>query len=419
MHNPERERQGSVPYSTSGSDVFLGARSAETGNAFGPPLPSTGFESIDLHGDRSAPRASIEPLEPLEFTEPMDLDTSSSDSASSSDSNELPELTRCPTRNSPGSSTPRRTKYVEVFDEPEVEHVEVVDRKICASPPQVLQASPPHGAPRRIRIQLHGRGRGYRYTGADLPTNWPPFDEFCVLPVRPKNPAWDKMLGGEVRWNEDVDDVFLGLVRKEGGHDGQPNSRLVTDYKEPAEEIANPHNQTEEPLSDYEEFTHLGTIDPFYSLESDENCTISKTEEAASRWEKRRTHRSDPPPSLQSTSSTPNRDRNTPNKDSDGFQWTRPWKREVIREYGIWLCSRCERFLDRETPDPKDEAEVQDAHSLFEMWPPFARKVQEPLRRRKCAYCELENFCHMFESFSMNRWAIEDEMATWKRQPLS
>lgn len=81
------------------------------------------------------------------------------------------------------------------------------------------------------------------------------------------------------------------------------------------------------------------------------------------------------------------------------YEWTRSWKKPEQHEAGLWLCSRCERFLDQDSPEFKDRDEVLAAHQKLGIWPPFQRQSGVPLRQRNCRHCHRSRFCKMFSYF--------------------
>ncbi|KAM4057249.1 hypothetical protein HRG_004079 [Hirsutella rhossiliensis] len=65
------------------------------------------------------------------------------------------------------------------------------------------------------------------------------------------------------------------------------------------------------------------------------------------------------------------------------FEWTRPWKRNIIYELGAWLCPHCEREL----------TQAEGLADSFERMPGF------PIQQRKCLNCRKQEFCKIFECF--------------------
>ncbi|KAH7023962.1 hypothetical protein EDB80DRAFT_675518 [Ilyonectria destructans] len=352
----DREVTSPTVYSPIGTDVFCGAGAFGPDDPFGEASPPMGQGQLSLdyfppinHDDSNSAlwikaKASDEP----EFTTPMDLDTSS-------DNESLPELTRCKTRSSRGSSTSSEKTFIDHNDP----LADLFDETwfVTYFPPQAGQhhsIQPTFFYERQTR---HTQLRPSPTRSPELPINFPPLDVDAIVPPLGEENSWfnGEMLGGEIRWTSNLDGSSPETTsrdRQPSAHDTAPNPTRVT-------------NQGQ---------TNL------------ENRQISAPfrpkEDAGAK----------PPSSLKSTTSGPN----------GASQWTRPWKREEYTEDGLWLCSRCERFLDRDNPLPSELEEVIGAHHRLGISPPFVRKAGEPLRRRQCGHCKRENFCHMFKQFEPN-----------------
>lgn len=79
-------------------------------------------------------------------------------------------------------------------------------------------------------------------------------------------------------------------------------------------------------------------------------------------------------------------------------EWTRPWRQEVRLDNGVWLCSNCSGFLDRDATIA-DRDVLLAAWAALGVWHPFERVPSEPIRRRSCAYCRRQQFCYSYQKF--------------------
>lgn len=80
---------------------------------------------------------------------------------------------------------------------------------------------------------------------------------------------------------------------------------------------------------------------------------------------------------------------------NDAFIWTRPWRRVTKNKSGVWLCSCCERYLDRNTFGEEAE-KLEVRHERLGIWPPFDRNFEVPLSQNKCDSCSRSLFCKCF-----------------------
>ncbi|KAH7162135.1 hypothetical protein B0J13DRAFT_1927 [Dactylonectria estremocensis] len=264
----------------------------------------------------------------------MDLDTSSDDE-------DLPPLSRCPTRDSHNSTPPLEDNYPDP-DDPVLDCIHVAT---YSSPTY------PHTDHERVILRAIRPKKIQKYPQPtmrrDLPVNFPPLDEGEKLPrLTDETSDWNSDLNGgvplsEMRWVSNLDGAI------------PPPSNTVTQFNGKK---------------------------PYIKLKTKSQSNLIITNIPAPTSNARNA------PSPESSIAAP---KNSP-------QWTRPWKRKEFKEDGVWLCPRCERVLDQENPSLKDYDEVTKAQIKLDICPPFLRKETEPFRRRKCGHCERENFCHLF-----------------------
>ena len=80
-------------------------------------------------------------------------------------------------------------------------------------------------------------------------------------------------------------------------------------------------------------------------------------------------------------------------------EWTRPWRQEVRPDNGVWLCSNCSGFLDRDATIAHKDV-LLNAWRILGIWHPFEKVPSDPIRRRNCAYCKRQEFCYSYQKFS-------------------
>ncbi|KAH6999021.1 hypothetical protein BKA56DRAFT_40772 [Ilyonectria sp. MPI-CAGE-AT-0026] len=349
-----------IVYSPLGRDIFWGTDAFGSDDPVGEASPPMGQGQLSLdlfppinHGD-SNPAAWIKDktLDEPEFATPMDLDTSSDDES-------LPELTRCKTTSSRGSSYSENT-FLDLNDTSANLFDEVWS--LTFFPSQVGQHHAIQPTLYYERQTRHTQLGPSPTRSPELPVNSPPLDVNDTVPPLGEGYSWfnGDMLGGEILWTSNLDGSSPETTsrgRQPSAHDTAPISTRVT-------------NQGRTNL----ENRHISA--PF-----------RPKEDAGAK-----PYPNNPPSSPKSTTSGQN----------GASQWTRPWKREEYKEDGLWLCPRCERFLDRDNPLPGDLDEVIGAHHRLGISPPFVRKAGERLRRRQCGHCKRENFCHMVKQFETN-----------------
>ncbi|KAH7170052.1 hypothetical protein EDB81DRAFT_941010 [Dactylonectria macrodidyma] len=318
-----------------------------------------------LNQDELNPASPNYTPEQLEFTIPMDLDTSSDDE-------DLPPLSRCPTRNSYNSTPPLDDNYPDP-DDPLLDCIHVA----TSSSPNY-----PHIHQERVILPAVCPGKRQKYPQPamrrDLPVNFPPLDVGAKLPGLTDEMAdWNGDLNGgfppgESRWMSNLD----GAIPPPPDTVSDIDSNHPTLYPNLNHPI--PLNWALDGLTQELEKVLTKALDPLVTDIQEKTSNVRNSDETS--------FGSSPTPSRESSAAAPN----------DIPQWTRPWKRKEFKEDGVWLCPRCERFLDQENPRLKDREEVVGAHYKLDIFPPFLRKATEPLRRRKCGHCERENFCHLF-----------------------
>lgn len=76
---------------------------------------------------------------------------------------------------------------------------------------------------------------------------------------------------------------------------------------------------------------------------------------------------------------------------AEAFRWTRPWKRHLLDEPGVWLCHRCEGTLHG--------AQGKHPQELSRLKSPAEREPGFPIRQRACRNCTLPRFCKMFSQY--------------------
>ena len=79
------------------------------------------------------------------------------------------------------------------------------------------------------------------------------------------------------------------------------------------------------------------------------------------------------------------------------FEWTRPWRQEVIHTLHLWICPPCSRKLNGErVRDLVDELLLDDEYQRLGIWPPLERLSDMRVRLIQCDHCILERFCYPY-----------------------
>lgn len=220
-------------YSPLGRDVFWGTDAFGSDDPVGEASPPMGQGQLSLdcfpptnRGD-SHPTPWIEDktLDEPEFTTPMDLDTSSDDES-------LPELTRCKSTSSRGSS------YSEnLFLDLNETSANLFDEvwSLTFSPSQAGQhhaIQPPLLYERQTRHTQLGTSPT---RSPELPVNSPPLDVNDIVPPLGEGNLWFNrdMLGGESLWISNLDGSSPETTRRVSYFNPNPRHTQCIDFDQP------------------------------------------------------------------------------------------------------------------------------------------------------------------------------------------
>ncbi|KAI5465329.1 hypothetical protein BGZ63DRAFT_399803 [Mariannaea sp. PMI_226] len=427
----------SSPYRLSGGDIFCGAAALKLDDSMHPYSPPIGHGSLSIESFPTpsndedgnvfdVPRSLDTPRETLTFEHPLDMDSSSSDEDSKWNIHLQGVQTDGGYVLDPRERTADLLDAMALNSNPPAEPIDgspelVIEESMlsesclkCPTWPDAQPDEPPPYSELQHRWLLPSPDYTYPDNSlpersTDFPMNYPPLDAGAYCPPLQTSIVnfFDAGSKDLPWWSGEIDDeqvhyngprmnevALVWTMTKKPKRIKKPKTvKSVSDSGEQKRKMKFKIKSTHPPKTGAD----LGQkISNFVQLVNGRAGCGSTQDMMKSN------------PNIQTSKELPNLP-----KEHEPRKWARSFKQPMPSvEDGIWLCSRCERFLDDVAPDQKYKSAIARSHQVLGIWPPLHRVQDVAAKMRECRECHRLLFCHLINYFVTSD--MEEEEAHFK-----